>query len=52
MENNETQVWLKFALECKYIKYEIYEEFIEKAKEIGRLLNFMIHNPKKFGILS
>ncbi len=52
MENNETQVWLQFALECKYIKSDVYEEFLEKSKGIGRLLNYMMNNPKKFGLLS
>lgn len=52
MENKETQVWLRFALECKYIRNDVYEEFQEKSKEIGRLLNYMINNPKKFGLLS
>jgi four helix bundle protein len=52
MENNETQVWLKFAVECKYIKNDVYEEFLERSKEIGRLLNYMMANPKKFGLLS
>ncbi len=52
MENSETQVWLKFALECKYIQLEIYNEFVEKSKNIGRLLNYMINNPKKFSIIS
>jgi four helix bundle protein len=51
MENTETQVWLKFAVNCKYIEFGVYEEIIEKSKEVGRLLNYMIRNPKKFGIL-
>jgi len=52
MENYETQVWLKFAVECNYIKNDVYEEFLEKSKEIGRLLNYMMNNPKKFGLIS
>jgi four helix bundle protein len=52
MENSETQVWLKSALECKYIQLEIYNEFVEKSKNVSRLLNYMINNPKKFSILS
>jgi four helix bundle protein len=51
MENTETQVWLKFAFECQYIDFEVYEECVEKSKEIGRILNYMILNPKKFAII-
>jgi four helix bundle protein len=52
MENNETQVWLRFSLECKYITYEVYNEFSEISKEVGNLLNYMIQNPQKFSIRS
>jgi len=48
MENNETQVWLNFALNCKYISSDMYQEFMEISKEVGRLIDFMIHNPDKF----
>jgi four helix bundle protein len=51
MENNETQVWLKFALECNYITYEVYHEYVEMSREVGKLLNFMILNPQKFSII-
>jgi four helix bundle protein len=49
-ENNETQVWLKFALECNYLKLEDYEALNSKSKEIGRRLTYMIQNPQKFSI--
>ena len=52
MENNETQVWLKFALECNYISLIVFQDLYEKSKEIGRLLNYMISNPKKYGLIS
>ena len=48
MENTETQVWLDFALECNYISKEIYDNFREKSEEVGRLINHMILNPKKY----
>lgn len=48
MENSETQVWLDFAYECKYITDEIYLEFNNRSLEIGRLLNSMIQNPVKY----
>ena len=48
MENTETQVWLDFALGCKYISEEVYGDFIERSEEIGRLLNHMIQYPEKY----
>ncbi len=48
MENSETQVWLNFAFECKYISEEIYSECENRSKEIGRLISFIIQNPAKF----
>ena len=48
-ENSETSTWLDFALECEYITIEIHKEFNEKSLEVGKLLNYMINNPDKFG---
>jgi four helix bundle protein len=52
MENNETQIWLMFSLECKYIPFQVYEELIEKSKEVHRRLEYMILNPKKFSLIN
>lgn len=49
MENTETQVWLNFALACKYIEEVTFKELDQEVIEIGRLLNFMMDNPEKFG---
>ena len=49
-ENSETQVWLEFALSCKYISEVIYEELISESIEVGKLVNYMILNPEKFGV--
>ena len=49
-ENSETQVWLEFAVSCKYISEAIYQEFISESLEIGKLINYMILNPEKFGV--
>ena len=49
-ENFETQVWLEFALSCKYISEPIYHELISLSLEIGKLINYMILNPEKFGV--
>jgi four helix bundle protein len=49
-ENSETQVWLEFALSCKYISVDIYQELISESIEVGKLVNYMILNPEKFGV--
>ena len=49
-ENSETQVWLEFSLKCNYINESIYIEFINESNEVGKLINYMILNPQKFGV--
>ncbi|MFC3417220.1 four helix bundle protein [Algoriphagus hitonicola] len=49
MENTETQVWLNFALACKYIDASTFSELDQEVVEIGKLLNYMMENPEKFG---
>ena len=49
MENTETQVWLDFSLACKYITEETYNDKQAKSEGVGRLLQDMIINPKKYG---
>ena len=48
MENTETRVWLDFALACEYLHKELWQNFDEKAIEVGKLLNHMIENPEKY----
>lgn len=48
-ENSETIVWLDFALECNYLGKEVHSQMVNESIEIGRLLNYMILNPEKFG---
>lgn len=48
MENNETQVWLEFALKCGYMDDETYNNLTTKSEEIGKILSFMLSNPQKF----
>jgi four helix bundle protein len=48
-ENSETQGWLEHALACKYISQEIHDSILEKSNEVGKLINYMILNPGKFG---
>ena len=49
-ENAETQSWLHFASECGYIKKKEFEDLNQKSEEVGKLLNYMINNPGKFGV--
>jgi hypothetical protein len=48
MENTETRVWLDFALACQYLNKESWQNFDEKAIEVGKPLNHMIENPEKY----
>src|SRR6202521_4013187 len=47
-ENTETEVWLDFAHDCKYIAVELYKDFTFRNNEVGKLLWNMINNPEKF----
>ena len=49
-ENSETQLWIDFALACKYISEERKIELQNKSEEVGKLLNYMMNNPEKFGV--
>jgi len=49
MENSETQGWLNFSKECNYISKEVYEKLYSLSDEIGRIVQYMIDNPAKFG---
>ena len=49
-ENSETQTWLEFSLACKYINEEIFKELTNKSEEVGKLINYMILHPEKFGV--
>jgi four helix bundle protein len=48
-ENSETLVWLEFALACEYIDNNLFNDLLSKNIEIGKLINYMILNPDKFG---
>jgi four helix bundle protein len=49
MENSETSVWLDFTFACEYINGETHLELSQKSEEVGKLINYMILNPSKFG---
>ena len=48
-ENSETQTWLEFALACKYINQDTFDNLFKDSEEVGKLINYMINNPEKFG---
>ncbi len=49
MENSETQGWLEFSLACNYITKEVYDRLYALSDEVGRIVQYMIDNPGKFG---
>lgn len=51
MENSETKGWLNFALSCNYLSPEQYFKFSEQSDEVGKLLNHMMNNPEKYGVI-
>lgn len=48
-ENSETLFWLEFALACQYIKKDEFKKLESDTQEIGKIINYMILNPNKFG---
>ncbi len=49
-ENAETQTWIVFAEAWNYISEDQKIKTLSNSKEVGKLLNFMINNPIKFGV--
>ena len=49
-ENSEIQVWLEYAWRCKYLSDELYNKLIQDSEEIGKLINYMVLHPEKFGV--
>lgn len=47
-ECTETQIWLNFSYDCKYISLEIRDKLCSEYEEIGRMLGSMINSPEKF----
>ena len=47
-ENAETQVWLEFALACKYLTEQEYLQFKNDNDEVAKLILYMINHPEKF----
>ena len=47
-EEAETEVWLDFANDCKYIDEQIHNSLINRYQEIAKMLHSMINSPEKF----
>lgn len=48
-EKSETQTWLEFALACQNVSQEVFDDLFKDSEEVGKLINYMINNPGKFG---
>ncbi len=48
IENAETEIWLDFSKDCKYIEIGEFEDFKFRNDEVGKILWHMIENPDKF----
>ena len=47
-ENYETQVWLRFARDHKYINEDHYIAHLRISEEVGRLLSFLQNHSDRF----
>jgi four helix bundle protein len=47
-ENAETEIWLDFSRDCKYLETGEYEDFKFRNDEVGKMITHMIENPEKF----
>lgn len=48
-ENSETLVWLHFSQDCGYITLLEKKELLKQSMEVGKLIEFTMRNPEKFG---
>jgi four helix bundle protein len=47
-ENSETSGWMDIAVSCGYLKEEELAEIRQLNLQIGKLLNYMIHNVEEY----
>lgn len=47
-ECTETQVWLDFSRDCKYLSIEARNKLFSEYEAVGRMLGSMADNPEKF----
>ncbi len=47
-EEYETEVWLSYALDCKYLDEECFKALITSYSEVRKMLIFMMNNSEIF----
>lgn len=47
-EGYETEDWLSYAIDCKYITMEMHEGITSRYNEVRKMLISMINNPEKW----
>ena len=47
-EEYETEVWLDYSSDCKYLSTEIYESLLADYNEVRKILISIINNPEKW----
>jgi four helix bundle protein len=47
-EEYETETWLDYSRDCKYISYEVHERVTSEYDEVRKMLISMINNPEKW----
>jgi len=47
-EENETEVWLDYSKDCKYIQKETHTRILSEYDEVRKMLISMINNPDKW----
>jgi four helix bundle protein len=47
-EENETEVWLDYSFDCKYIEKDTHESIINGYEEVRKMLISMINTPEKW----
>ena len=47
-EENETEVWLDYSNDCKYIQKETHERLMSEYDEVRKMLISMINHPEKW----
>jgi four helix bundle protein len=47
-EENETEVWLDYSKDCKYIQKEIHERILSEYDEVRKILISIINHPDKW----
>jgi four helix bundle protein len=47
-EENETETWIDYSLDCKYIDKDIHDQLLNEYNEVRKMLISIINNPEKW----